>query len=128
MATPFSYTFSNSDVAPPGVINDALVYSGGGAVITSQATSNTVVFVTPSNTYGPPNTDPLTGLIYSTDDLNISNGSVFEFTLPDRMSTGTIGFLYELSGTLSTTGISGQNTITIFQYYFAMPSRSKCEV
>ena len=113
IATPFSYIFSNSDVAPPGVINEALVYSGGGAVITSQATSNTVVLVTPSNTYGPPNTNPLTGLIYSTDDLNISNGSIFEFTLPDRMSSGTIGFLYGLSATLTTTGTSGQNTITI---------------
>ena len=113
IATPFSYTFSNSDVAPPGVINDAPVYSGGGAVITSQATSNTVVLVTPSNTYGVPNNNPLTGLIYSTDDLNISNGSIFEFTLPDRMGSATIGFLYGLSGTLSSTGNSGQNTITI---------------
>ena len=113
IATPFSYTFSNSDIAPPGVINDAPVYSGGNAVITSQATSNTIVLVTPSNTYGIPNNNPLTGLVYSTDDLNISNASVFEFTLPDRMGSATIGFLFGLSATLSTSGISGQNTITI---------------
>ena len=113
IATPFSYTFSNSDIAPPGVINDAPVYSGGNAVITSQATSNTIVLVTPSNTYGIPNNNPLTGLVYSTDDLNISNASVFEFTLPDRMVSATMGFLFGLSATLSTSGISGQNTITI---------------
>jgi hypothetical protein len=89
IATPFEYTLSNSDVAPPGVVIDGLSYTGSGVEVTSLATSNTSVSVSISNYTGA----TLTGLAYTSADSNILRESDFNFTLPSNLYGGTMSFL-----------------------------------
>jgi hypothetical protein len=89
IATPFAYTFSNSDVAPPGVVVDGLSYTGTGVTVTSLATSNTSVSVSILNYSG----SSLSGIPYSTADSNIAREAAFEFTLPSNLNSGRISFL-----------------------------------
>jgi hypothetical protein len=100
IATPFEYTFSNSDVAPPGIVVDGLSYTGTGVTVTSLATSNTSVSVSISNYTGA----SLTGIPYSTADSNIAREATFEFTLPSNLNSGRISFLAGLGADYTSNG------------------------
>jgi hypothetical protein len=100
IATPFAYTFSNSDVAPPGIVVDGLSYTGTGVTVTSLATSNTSVSVSILNYSG----SSLSGIPYSTADSNIAREATFEFTFPN-LNEGRINFLNGLGAQYSSNGI-----------------------
>ena len=101
IATPFEYTFSNSDVAPPGIVVDGLSYTGSGVTVTSLATSNTSVSVSISNYTGA----SLTGIPYSTADSNIASAATFEFTFPSNLNSGRMSFLAGLGAEYTSNGI-----------------------
>jgi hypothetical protein len=111
IATPFSYTFSNSGAAPGGSYSNSPVYTGRG---TFDATNPLVTIVTPSNSNDPANS--ISGLNYTVSTSNISNNAIFEFTLPypANIFGGSMQFLSGITATIIGTGFGGNHSVSIY--------------
>jgi hypothetical protein len=129
IATPFSYTFSNSGPAPGGSNSNSPLYTvrGTATVNTTAPYSSNYTLVTPENSNDPGNI--ISGLNYTVSTSNISNNAIFEFTLPypANIYGGSMEFLSGINASLVGTGLGGDHNVSIYGTTYSYISNSSLQ-